>query len=99
MVVQGQVADVAIALRLAALTDTVVVAASQVEAPLSAMPVAVTVLTARDLDARQVESTAEVLRVVAGFSVAQSGGRGALTSIFPRGGESDYTLVMSTVCE
>ena len=29
-----------------------------------------------------------------GFSIAASGGPGALTSIFPRGGESDYTLVL-----
>ena len=29
-----------------------------------------------------------------GLGVLQSGGRGALTSLFPRGGESDYTLVL-----
>ena len=28
------------------------------------------------------------------MTVARSGGRGALTSVFPRGGESDYTLVL-----
>ena len=31
---------------------------------------------------------------VPGFGVVQSGGRGAVTSLFPRGGESDYTLVL-----
>ena len=30
-----------------------------------------------------------------GFGVIQQGGRGALTSLFPRGGESDYTLVIA----
>ena len=29
-----------------------------------------------------------------GFSVVQSGRIGGLTSLFPRGGESDYTLVL-----
>ena len=29
-----------------------------------------------------------------GLTVARTGGRGALTSVFPRGGESDYTLVL-----
>ena len=29
-----------------------------------------------------------------GFAVGRNGGRGALTSVFPRGGESDYTLVL-----
>jgi outer membrane cobalamin receptor len=35
-----------------------------------------------------------VLRLVPGFSLAANGGRGALLSIFPRGGESDYTMVL-----
>ena len=29
-----------------------------------------------------------------GLTVVRSGGRGAVTSLFPRGGESDYTLVL-----
>jgi outer membrane cobalamin receptor len=31
---------------------------------------------------------------VPGLTVSRNGGRGAVTSLFPRGGESDYTLVM-----
>jgi vitamin B12 transporter len=34
------------------------------------------------------------VRTVPGFTVGRSGGRGALTSVFPRGGDSDYTLVL-----
>jgi outer membrane receptor protein involved in Fe transport len=52
------------------------------------------VIDRADLDARQVETATDVLRFIPGFSVVASGGRGALTSIFPRGGESDYTLVL-----
>ena len=51
-------------------------------------------ITRADLDARQITTVADSLRFVPGFGVVQSGGRGALTSIFPRGGESDYTLVL-----
>ena len=50
--------------------------------------------TASDLEARQTDTATDALRLVPGFNVATSGGRGAITSLFPRGGESDYTLVI-----
>ena len=40
------------------------------------------------------ESFGDALRAVPGLTVSRSGGRGALTSMFPRGGESDFTLVL-----
>ena len=40
------------------------------------------------------ESVADALRAVPGLSVVANGGRGAVTSVFPRGGESDYSLVI-----
>jgi Outer membrane cobalamin receptor protein len=36
----------------------------------------------------------EVLRDVAGFNVVQQGGRGGVTSLFARGGESNFNLVL-----
>ena len=51
-------------------------------------------MTAETLRARQIDNFGDALRAVPGLSVARSGGRGALTSLFPRGGESDYTLVL-----
>ena len=36
---------------------------------------------------------ADALRAVPGLLVVANGGRGAVTSVFPRGGESDYSLV------
>ncbi len=53
-----------------------------------------TVITREDLDKHQVESVADALRTVPGLTVTANGGRGALTSVFPRGGESDYSLVL-----
>ena len=87
-------ADVQIALEIAAVSEAVVVSAAQVDRPLSRVTDSVTVIDRADLDARQTETATDVLRFVPGFSVVANGGRGALTSIFPRGGESDYTLVL-----
>ena len=52
------------------------------------------VITSAELKAQQVETLADALRGVPGQTIVRSGGRGALTSLFPRGGESDYTLVL-----
>ncbi len=83
-----------IALEISAVSESVVVSAAQVEIPLSAASSSVTVITRDDLEKHQVESVADALRAVPGLSVVANGGRGALTSVFPRGGESDYSLVL-----
>ena len=82
-----------IRLEISALSESVVVSAAQVETPLSTAASSVTVITREDLERRQVESAADALRAVPGLTVIANGGRGALTSVFPRGGESDYSLV------
>ncbi len=86
--------EVTMAMRLAAVSETIVVSASQVDVPLSRTSDSVTVLTGDDLRARQVETVGEALGLVPGLVVAQNGGRGSVTSVLPRGGESDYTLVL-----
>lgn len=86
--------DVPVRLHLAALAESVVVSASQVEVPLSRTSDSVTVLSSHDLGARQIESVGDALRLVPGLTVASNGGRGAVTSVLPRGGDSDYTLVL-----
>jgi hypothetical protein len=62
--------------------------------PLSRTADTVTVITAADLQARQIETVADALRFVPGLSIVRSGGRGAITSLFPRGGDPKYTLVL-----
>ena len=62
--------------------------------PLSTTSSSVTIITREELDKHQVESVADAFRTVPGLTVTANGGRGALTSVFPRGGESDYTLVL-----
>ena len=85
---------VTIRLHLAPVSDAVVVSAAAVPRPLSESPAAATVITREDVERRQLENVADAIRTVPGFTVGRNGGRGALTSVFPRGGESDYTLVL-----
>lgn len=86
--------EITVALRVSALSESLVVSAAQVDVPLSQTPDSVTVIARRELEARQIETVADALRAVPGLAVARSGGRGAITSIFPRGGNSNYTLVL-----
>jgi outer membrane cobalamin receptor len=82
-----------VALEVSAVRESVVVSAAQVDIPLSAASSSVSVLTADDLASLQVRNLAEALRFVPGMAIAAAGGYGAQTSAFPRGGESDYSLV------
>ena len=86
--------ELSLQLHLSALSESIVVSAAQIDLPLSGASDSVTVLSAGELQARQIESVAEALRFVPGLSIVTSGGRGSLTSLFPRGGGSNYTLVL-----
>lgn len=77
-----------------AISDAVVVSAALVDLPLSRVTDSVTIVPRVELDARQHETIAGALAFVPGLNMAVSGGRGSVTSIFTRGGESDYTLVL-----
>lgn len=79
---------------VAALAEQVVVSAGFVPLTRSASGATLTVLDEAELRTRQLESSQDALRSVPGFTVSRSGGRGAVTSVFPRGGESDFTLLL-----
>src|SRR6266542_1979 len=83
----------AITLSVSAIAESLVVSAAQVEIPLSQASSSITVITGAELRERQVTTVADALRTVPGLAVQRSGSAGALTSVFPRGGESDYSLV------
>ncbi len=85
---------VAVQLRISALSESVVVTAAQVELPLARATDSVTVLTRETLSSRQITSVSDALGLVPGLGVARSGGPGGNVSVFTRGGESDYTLVL-----
>lgn len=94
LVGSGGPLDVPVRLHVSALAESVVVSASHVELPLSRAADSVTVMTARDIADRQLETVADAIRSVPGVTVSRNGGRGGVTSLFPRGGESDFTLVL-----
>jgi outer membrane cobalamin receptor len=83
-----------ITLRVSALADSVVVSAAHVDLPLSQAASSVTIVSGAELEARQARTIADALRTVPGLQVAQNGALGSLTSLFTRGGESDFTLVL-----
>ncbi len=87
-------APVTITLRVAPVSEAIVVSAAQVPRPLSDAPATSTVISREDVQVRQLETVSDAIRTVPGFTVGRNGGRGALTSVFPRGGDSDYTLVL-----
>lgn len=79
-------------------TDTarlgeLVVTATRQATPQSAIPAATTVIHGDDLRARGIDLVLDALREVPGMSIVQSGSYGAQTSVFLRGGESNYVKV------
>jgi outer membrane cobalamin receptor len=86
--------DIVLTLRVSAMSESLVVSAAQVDLPLSQTAAAVTVVTGSDIAARQIRTVADALRSVPGLAIAQNGTIGSLASLFTRGGESDFTLVL-----
>jgi vitamin B12 transporter len=72
----------------------VVVTATRIPAALDAVPAAVTVLSGDHLRAQGIRTLAEALRTVPGAQVVETGSFGGQTSLFLRGGESDYAKVL-----
>src|SRR5574337_2187485 len=72
----------------------VVVTATRTEVPVKQVAASVTVITKDEIEARQVTQVSDLLRDVPGFSVRQQSSRGSIVSVFPRGGNSNFNLVL-----
>ena len=72
----------------------IVVTADRLPIPAAEVPAAVTVLSGAALRAQGIRTVADALRTVPGATVVASGSFGAQTSLFVRGGESDYVKVL-----
>ena len=81
-------------LQIGAVTDTAVVTATLVETATSQLAGSVTTFDAEAIRARGARSLAEVLQQTPGVQIEATGREGALTSLFARGGDSDYNLVL-----
>ncbi|HXV37067.1 MAG TPA: TonB-dependent receptor [Myxococcota bacterium] len=72
----------------------VVATATRTDTPAAEVASSVTVVTAAEIERRQLKLVTEVLRTVPGVDVRRNGGPGTQTSIFMRGGDSDHVLVL-----
>ncbi len=81
-------------MKLKTLEEQILVTATRTTAPTSLLGSSVTVITKEKIRAQHASNVAETLRNVPGMNVMQLGGKGSLTSLFLRGGESDYTKIL-----
>jgi hypothetical protein len=58
--------------------------------PASELPAATTVIDRQEIESRQVTDVFQLLHTIPGLSVTQTGSRGGVTSVFPRGGNSNF---------
>ena len=74
--------------------ESVIVSATRVATPEAEIATSNTVITAADIQARQLQDVPDILRNVPGLEVVQSGGAGGQTSLFLRGTNSNHTKVL-----
>lgn len=72
----------------------VVVTATRTPEPAGAGTKSVTVITAEEIQSKQIQSVAEALRGVPGATIVQTGTLGGQTSTFLRGSNSNHTLFL-----
>jgi outer membrane cobalamin receptor len=86
-------AAAAVQLEIAAQSESVQVAGSAIDAPVSESGGSVSVITAREVRERNEPSAFDLLRYLPGMTFNQNGGAGAVSSLFLRGGNSNFALV------
>jgi len=74
--------------------EPVVVTSTLNPATISRTPASVTVITREQIEERNASSVAEILQQVPGLYVDQPASRGGVTSVYIRGGDPNFTLVL-----
>ncbi|WP_447969248.1 TonB-dependent receptor plug domain-containing protein [Nitrospira sp. M1] len=74
--------------------DPVIVSASALPTPITRTPASVTVISRSDIAHQQAHRFSEILQQVPGLHVDEMGGRGGINSIYIRGGDPNFTLIM-----
>jgi vitamin B12 transporter len=87
-------APINITLAIPSIQQEIVVTATRTDVPHSQVGSSTTIVRGSELEGEGIHSMADALRRVPGLTISQSGGTGQLTSLFTRGGESDYTKVL-----
>lgn len=81
-------------LEVASIREAIIVTATRSETPVAQVGSSTSIIPGDDLQQQGILSVADALRRLPGLAVSQSGGAGQVTSLFLRGGESDYTKVL-----
>lgn len=87
-------APVKLELTVSPVAEQIVVSATRTEAPSGQVASAITVFDAAELERRQDPPLADLLRQAPGVAIVRVGAPGSVTSLFVRGGESNYTKVL-----
>jgi vitamin B12 transporter len=74
--------------------DPVIVSATVLPTPLGQTSASVTVITREQIEEQQVRNVIDLLRQVPGLHVDQAGGRGSVSSVYTRGGDPNFTVVL-----
>lgn len=72
----------------------IVVTANRTAQPLDKVGQSITVVDSAEIERRQTQTVADILRTVPGVSITRNGGIGTSTSVFIRGAESDQTVAL-----
>ncbi len=80
--------------KLPSLHHEVTVTATRTPTDLREIGQTFTLITAEDIEAQGARDVLQVLETVPGFNVARTGSFGGTTSVFVRGGESNFNLVL-----
>ena len=83
----------AITLPIAPQNDSITVAGTAMDVPLSQQGSSVSVISREEIAGRNEAQAIDLIRYLPGVSVTSTGARGAQTSLFIRGGDSDFNLV------
>ena len=86
-------ADRTITLALAPQSDSVTVAGTTMDIPLSQQGSSVSVISHEEIAERNEAQAIDLIRYLPGLSVTTTGSRGGETSLFIRGGDYDFNLV------
>lgn len=74
--------------------NPVVVTATVAPTPLHDATASVTVISRQQIEAQQASSVTELLRQVPGLHIDQAGARGSVSSVYMRGGDPNFTVVL-----
>ena len=91
---EAQESRASVKLIVGAIKDAIIVSATRTDTRAAVAPASAFVATAGELLRSQRVSALDALRASPGVTVVQTARRGGITSLFVRGGKSDYTKVL-----